>query len=149
MQAGREALFRLSSGWFYIKRSKNILNFRISERAKTQIKFKSMFQYGTPKSRTYGGYSLGRYLTEPCRGVRYGRNSLPNTPVRFGTNSTPVPYTSVSSVRPHYQYPTLRKVRYDLNTSTRHLGKFGTTSIPVPHTSVITVRPQYRYLTLR
>ena len=71
----------------------------------------------------------------PIKVVRYGLNTLPNTPVclgtntpvRFGTNSVPVP---------------------------RHDSGFGTTSIPVPGTSVRvysgylpyqsgSVRPQY------
>ena len=56
MRAGREALFSLSSGWFYVQRSKEILNFRNSERAKTRIKLKSMF-FSTvhPKSIRTGG----------------------------------------------------------------------------------------------
>ena len=38
--------------------------------------------------------------TEPYRSVRYGRNTLPNSPVWFSTSSIPVPDTSVASVRP-------------------------------------------------
>ena len=67
---------------------------------------------------------------------------------KFGTASTPVPETSVSSVRHQYRYRKLRQVRY-VNTGTGHFGKFGTLSIPVPETSVSSVRHQYRYRTLR
>ena len=42
------------------------------------------------------GYTGGIHPTEV---VRYGLNTLPNTPVWFGTNSMPVPDTSVCSVR--------------------------------------------------
>ena len=116
-------------------------------------------------TKVYRGYLLRKYPTEPYRSVRYGRNTQPNTPVRFGTNSIPVPDTSVSSARPQYLYPTLGsgftpyigvytlnlsecsvrrqyptkhsgKVRYELDTGTRHFGKFGTTPISVPDTSV-------------
>ena len=61
--------------------------------------------------------------------VRYGLNTLPN-PVWFGTNSIPVPDTSVSSVQLQYRF--------------RRLGKFDTTSTPVSDTSVSSVRPPNR-----
>ena len=54
-----------------------------------------------------------KYPTEVLGKLRYGLNTVPNTPVRFGTNSTQVPE------------------------------KFGTTSIPVPDNSVRSVRLQY------
>lgn len=55
----------------------------------------------TKSYRTLSGSSIRpRYPTEPYRSVRYCRNTLPNAQERFGTNSIPVPYTSVSSVRP-------------------------------------------------
>ena len=41
---------------------------------------------------------------ELYQSVRYGLNTLPNTPARFGTNSIPVPGTSVSSVRRQYRF---------------------------------------------
>ena len=108
----------------------------------------------------------------PIKVVRYGLNTLPNTPVclgtntpvRFGTNSVPVPRhdsgfgttsipvpgTSVrvysgylpyqsGSVRPQYATEHSSMLGYELHTSTRHfgtLGKFGTTSTPVPDASV-------------
>ena len=95
------------------------------------------------------GYTGGIY---PTGVVRYGLNTLPNTPVWFGTNSIPVPDTSVrvhrgylsyrsGSVRPQYSTEHSGMVWYELDTGTRHFGKFGTTSIPVPHTSVSSARP--------
>ena len=53
--------------------------------------------FGKVRTKVYRGYLLGKYPTEPYRSVRNGRNSLQNTPVWFGTNSIPVPDTSVSS----------------------------------------------------
>ena len=69
----------------------------------------------------YRGCLFDKYPTEVLRRVRYGLNTLPDTPVRFGTNSS-------------------GKVRYALDTGARHFGKFGTTSIPIPDTSVSSVR---------
>ena len=43
---------------------------------------------------------LGEYPAEVFGKVRYGLNALPYIPVWFGTNSIPVPNTSVASVRP-------------------------------------------------
>ena len=54
--------------------------------------------FGRVRTKLYRGYSLVKYPTEHCRSVRYDRNTLRNTPVRFGGNSKPVPETSVSSV---------------------------------------------------
>ena len=92
------------------------------------------------------------------------KRQLPDTPVRFGTNSIPVPDTSVSSVRPqyipvpdtsvssvrtHYRYPTIRKgctgginltevVQYGLNTLPNTPAWLGTNPmIPVPDTLVV------------
>lgn len=56
--------------------------------------------------------------------VRYGVNTLRNTPVWFGANSIPVPY------------PTLGYVRYDLNTGARHSRKFGTPTKKYPRVTV-------------
>ena len=77
---------------------------------------------GRVRTKVYRGYLLSKFPTEVFGKVRYGLDTLPNTPIRFGTNSTPVPDTSVSSLRPQYQHPTLRYVRYALNTGTRQFG---------------------------
>ena len=69
-----------------------------------------------------GGYFVRKCPTNPFDKVQYGLDTLPNTPAVLGTNSIPVPDTSVRSVRPEYR--------------TRLFSKFGTTSIPVPDTSV-------------
>lgn len=62
--------------------------------------------------------------TEFLGTVRYGLNTLPNTPVQFGAISIPgVPDTLVKSVRPLCRCPALRYVWYDLNTCTGHLGE--------------------------
>ena len=50
--------------------------------------------------------------------IRYGLKTLPNNRVWFGTNSIPIPDTSVSSLRLQYRRPTL---------------------------SISSVRPQYQY----
>ena len=64
--------------------------------------------------------------------VRYGLNTLPNTPLWFGTNSIPV--------------PSLRQVRSELNAGTRHFRKFGkptkTTRMPVCSTEHTLARIQ-------
>ena len=52
-----------------------------------------------PYQSKYPGYLLRKYSTEVFGKLRYGRNTLPKIPVRFGTNSIPVPHTSVNSVR--------------------------------------------------
>ena len=52
----------------------------------------------------------------------------------FGTATTQVPATSVSSAWHHYRYRTIRYVRYDIHTDTVHFGKFHTIWIPVPDT---------------
>ena len=56
--------------------------------------------FGRFRTKVYRVCLLGKYPTEPCQSVRYGRNTLLNTPVRFGTNSIPVPDTLASSMRP-------------------------------------------------
>ena len=129
--------------------------------------------YGRVRTKVYRGYLLGKYLTEVFGKVRYGLNTLPNTPVKFdtasipyrtsvwfGTNSTPVPDTSArvcrgclpyrrGSVRPQYRAKHSGIVRYELDTGARHFAKLGTTSLPVPDTSVSSVRPRYPHPTLR
>ena len=70
---------------------------------------------------------LDNYPPEPYRGVRYGRNILPDTPLRFDTNSIPIPETSVSSGRIRYRYP---GYRYTLDCNAGGTGIFS-------------VRPQY------
>ena len=74
------------------------------------IYYKGML--GRVRTKVYRGCSLGKYPTEVFGQVRYGLNTLPNNPVWFGTNSIPVTYTWVSSVRPQYRYPTLRSGYY-------------------------------------
>ena len=92
------------------------------------IIFKGMF--GRVRTKVYRGYLLGKYPAEPYRSV----------PVGFGTNSKPVPETSVSSVRPFKCTPGAGIpstaipgvpvfAQYGLDIGTRHFGKFGTTSI--------------------
>ena len=56
--------------------------------------------FGRVHTKVYRGDLFGKYPTEPYRSVRCGRNTLPNTPLRFGTKSIPVPETPASSVRP-------------------------------------------------
>ena len=58
------------------------------------------FQGCWGRTREYRGCLLGKYRTEVFGKVRYGLNTLPNTPVRFGMNSIPVPGTWVSSAPP-------------------------------------------------
>ena len=50
----------------------------------------------------YRIYLLGNYPAEVLGKVRYCLNILLNTPLTFGTNSIPVPDTSVSSVRQNF-----------------------------------------------
>ena len=57
------------------------------------------------------GYLLGKYSTEVFGEVRYGLNTLLNTPVWFGSNPIPVPDTLVSSVRPP-KIPRVYTTRY-------------------------------------
>ena len=53
------------------------------------------------RTKVYRGYLLGsKYPTQVFGKFRHGLNTLSNTPVWFGAVSTPVPDTSVSSVRP-------------------------------------------------
>ena len=78
----------------------------------------------------YWGYLLGIY---PIEEVRCGLNIIPNTPIRLGTNSIPVPDTWIASVRSQYQYP--------------HFDKFGTASIPAPDDSVRVYRGYLPYRT--
>ena len=47
--------------------------------------------FGRLRTKVYWGGVADRYPTEPYRIVRYGRITLPNAPVRFGTNSIPIP----------------------------------------------------------
>ena len=54
--------------------------------------------FGRVRTKLYRGGFLGKYPTGPYRRVRYGLNILPNTPVRFGTTSTPVSETPVIPV---------------------------------------------------
>ena len=77
--------------------------------------------FGRALTKVYRGYLFGKQSTEPYRGVRYDRNTLPNA---------------------------LVKAKYEVDTGTRHLVKFGMNSIPVLDTSVSSVRPQHRYPTL-
>ena len=109
------------------------------------------------RTKVYRGYLLGDYFTEVFGEVRHGLNTLPHTPVRYGTHSIPVPDTPVSSVRPQipvpnssiflvrpqHWYPTIRQgytggiyptevVRYDLNTPPNTPVWFGMNSKPAP-----------------
>ena len=68
-------------------------------------------RYGLNTLRTpRWGSVRSQYPTQHSGKVRYGLITLPNIPARFGTNSTPVPDTSISSVRaqkiPRVVYPT-------------------------------------------
>lgn len=85
----------------------------------------------------------------------YCRNALPRNPVRVSTNSTLIPDSSVSSLRPQTPvldfgeairpntegiYPT-DMVRPGCNTPPSTPVRFGTNSIPVPDTSASSVHP--------
>ena len=87
-----------------------------------------------------------KYPTEPHRSVRCSLNTLPNTPVRFGTNAIPVPRVPVYPLPQSWRYgylfgtnsapvsaTSVSSVLFD--TGTRHFGKFGIVSVPVPDTS--------------
>lgn len=95
--------------------------------------------FACPARKYTGGIFLPYYSTVVNR---HGLNTLPNSPIRFGTSSMipvpdtsqssvrqrtiPVPDTSQSSARLPYRSPTLIKVWYDDLTGTRHFPKFGT-----------------------
>ena len=109
-------------------------------------------------TRAYRGYFLGKYRTEPYRSFRYGRNTLPNTPVRFGTAAIPYLTLRQGSVRTRYRYSKLQELLYECDTGIPGIGIpstampgvrvfFGTASILVPETSVCSVCFRYRYPT--
>ena len=56
--------------------------------------FKGMFD--RVRIKVYRGYLLGVYPVEVFGKVRYGFNTLPDTPVCFGANSIPVLDNSAS-----------------------------------------------------
>ena len=69
--------------------------FRVNARPKAFIIIqKGMFD--RVRIKVYRGYLLGAYPVEVFGKVRYGLNTLPDTPVCFGANSIPVFDTSVS-----------------------------------------------------
>ena len=61
--------------------------------------------FGRVRTKVYWGYLLDKYPTQVFRRARCGLNTLPHTPVRFGTNSIPVPDPSVCSVYAQQKYP--------------------------------------------
>ena len=73
--------------------------------------------FGGVRIKVCRGNLLGKHRSEPSRSVRCGGNTLPNTSVRFSTNSMSVPdaFHKVTILYTGGIYPT-KVVRYGLNT---------------------------------
>ena len=62
-------------------------------RARRHTKSQRYVRYGTYHSIPWVFTEFGKHPAQVFGKVRYGLNILPNTPVRFGTRSIPVPDT--------------------------------------------------------